>query len=82
MKNYSKIKDETVRLTRERRMMVMKEVNKGPEKIGIKKLRQYMKELSAMTIPGVPVFQKVLSVVSYLFGVIVFVHFGKSKPII
>ena len=33
-----------------------------------------MKELIAMTIPGVPVFQEVLSVVSYLFEVVEFVH--------
>ena len=66
----------------ELRKKVITEVCKNPEKIGIRKIREHMKELRAMTLPGVPVFQEVLSIVSFLFGVVVFVHFGGEKPII
>src|SRR5678815_3045050 len=54
----------------ELRKEVMTEVCKKPEQIGIRKVRQYMKELKAMCTVGVSPLQEVSIVVSKLFKVV------------
>ena len=66
----------------ELRKVVMCEVCKRPEAIGVSKVKRYVKELKAMCIPGVMPFQEVLMVVSKIFRVIVYVHYGAEIPII
>ena len=66
----------------ELRSEVMGEVMKRPEQIGIQKVRKYMKELKAMSNPGVSPFQEVLAVVSKLFKVLVCVHYGGENPVV
>ena len=64
------------------RTKVMTEICKRPEQLGVRDVRKYMKELRAMCYPGVMPFQEVLIVVSMMFKVAVYVHFGLCKPII
>ena len=44
--------------------VVMAQVIKYPEKMGISQIKRYAKVLNDMNHPGVPVFQEVLSVIS------------------
>ena len=60
----------------------MAEVNKRPEQLEFEKVKRYNKELKAMNEPGVFPFQEILLVVSKLFKILVYVHFGLNKPIV
>lgn len=60
----------------------MSECVKHPEKLGIMKVRNYKKEIESMCQPGVKPIQNVLIVVSELYGVAVYVHYGWEKPIV
>ena len=66
----------------ELRTIVMNEACKRPEQLGIKDVRKYMKELRAMSFPGIMPFQEILIIVSELFKTLIYVHFGMTKPII
>ena len=66
----------------ELRMKVMNEVCKRPERLGMQNGRRYMKELRAMCSPGIMPFPEVLFIVSLLFRVVIYVHFGMNRPII
>ena len=63
------------------RKRVMTEVCKQPERIGVRKIKTYLKELKAMSEPGVLPMQEVLLVVSLLYGIVVCVHYGVERPV-
>src|SRR5215469_4955165 len=65
----------------ELRKYIMYHASNKPERWGLTD-KGHIKDLKLLAIPGTPVFQGVLLVVSQLFKVVVYVNFGLSMPLI